>query len=185
MDTGLFTFENGPGNVRDKIADELPHLYRYGIHFTKSRTSGEDLAHRTVIRALEAEHLYNEGTCLRAWLFVIMRNIFYNDCRQATVHNQRLLQVSRVLSNEVQLPDQLHRVEFSEHARGMARLSKDHPEMHQAVYLIGVEGLSYQEASEVAGVPSGTIKSRVARGRDALAKGLRVKRPKLRRHRAG
>lgn len=184
MNTGHI-FKNGPGNVRDKIVDELPHLYRYGIHFTKFRASGEDLAHRTVVRALEAERLYTEGTCLRAWLFVIMRNIFYNDCRQTTARNKQLLQAARVLGNEVQLPDQLHRVELSEHARGMERLSKDHPEMHQAIYLIGVEGLSYQEASEVAGVPSGTIKSRVARGRDALAKGLKVKRPKLRRHRAG
>lgn len=49
-----------------------------------------------------------------------------------------------------------------------AALQKISPEQREVLLLVGANGLSYQEAAEIAGCAIGTIKSRLARGRVAL-----------------
>ena len=43
-------------------------------------------------------------------------------------------------------------------------------EQRQVILLVGLEGLSYQDAAEILGIPVGTVRSRLSRGRDVLRK---------------
>lgn len=150
--------------VRSEIIAELPHLRAFGRHLTHNYHAAEDLVQRTIVRALEAEHQYQDGTRLRAWLFSIEVNIFRNDCRNGKREIRPNLEedLEQLLD-----PDQDDRIHFAEVAREFARLP---PLYREALIAIAVDGLTYQDAADRIGIPSGTIKSRVSRAREILAK---------------
>jgi RNA polymerase sigma-70 factor (ECF subfamily) len=62
-------------------------------------------------------------------------------------------------------PDQVTRLELRDLQRAFAKLPE---EQRSAILLVGLEGMRYDEAASVANVPVGTVRSRVARGRESL-----------------
>jgi RNA polymerase sigma-70 factor (ECF subfamily) len=104
-----------------------------------------------------------------AWLFTILRNLFYSHLRQARheVEDPDGAYAAHLLT----APDQDARCDFEDLRRALAKLSVEHRE---ALILIGAEGLSYEEAARVCGVAVGTMKSRVHRGRAHLAELLAI-----------
>jgi RNA polymerase sigma-70 factor (ECF subfamily) len=73
-------------------------------------------------------------------------------------------------------PDQDARLELRDLERALTRIPD---EQRQVLLLVGMEGMSYDEAARVVGVPIGTIMSRVARGRDALRRSMMLTEPSL------
>ena len=61
---------------------ELPRLRRYAQALTRDPSRADDLIQDTLVRALAKQHLYQDGTNLRAWLFTIMHNQHVNDIRR-------------------------------------------------------------------------------------------------------
>ena len=106
---------------------------------------------------------------MNAWMFTILRNLFFSNYRKGRwevpdpdgVHAGRLRTA----------PEQVVACEFRELCEALARLT---PEHREALILIGAQGMTYEEASKVTGVALGTIKSRVARARGRLAQLLAV-----------
>ena len=66
----------------------------------------------------------------------------------------------------IALPDQVDRLEMQDLSAALAKLD---PEQREALILVGVEGLSYEDGARVMGVATGTMKSRVNRARTRLA----------------
>ncbi len=157
--------------VQAALADHMAALRRYARALLGDRIEAEDLVQDCLARALSRAHLWRPGTNLRAWLFTILHNIHVNNVRSrrvfAAVAPEDLRQ-ARALRSAAR-PDQEARLELRDLERALARLSD---EQRQVLLLVGMEGMSYEEAAGVVGVPVGTIMSRVARGRDALRRHL-------------
>ena len=124
----------------------------------------DDLVQETIVRGWSTLHRFERGTNLRAWLFTILRNLFYSRYRKRRheVEDPDEKHAARLTID----PDQLARVAHVELLRALAFLSAEHRE---AVLLVGAEGMSYGEAAEICRVPVGTMKSRVHRARTQLA----------------
>jgi RNA polymerase sigma-70 factor (ECF subfamily) len=141
---------------------EIPRLNRYARALMRGHDGAEDLVQDTILRALEKAHLWEPGSNLQRWLFTLMHNQYVNFVRRS-VRQKCLAHRDRV--NPVAPPTQLGPLMIRDFDRAMARLPE---EQRRAVWLVGAEGLRYDEAAAVCGVPVGTIRSRLCRARLAL-----------------
>ena len=69
-------------DLAHRIAGEIPRLRRYARALFRSNTEADDLVQMCLLRALTKQHLWQEGTNLRAWLFTILHNQFVNEVRR-------------------------------------------------------------------------------------------------------
>jgi RNA polymerase sigma-70 factor (ECF subfamily) len=149
---------------RRLLEHEIPRLRRYARALTRDSNRADDLVQDTIVRALAKAHLWQPGTDLRAWLFTIMHNQYVNDLRRAA-RQQVPIDVDLVASTLPATTDPSASRQLSELDHALGRLSKGQREV---VLLVGLEGMSYDEAAKVIGVPIGTIRSRLGRAREAL-----------------
>ena len=148
---------------RDQIADHIPSLRAFAISLTRNGAAADDLVQDTIVRAWTNIEKFTPGTDLRAWLFTILRNLFYSQRRKAV--------------REVADPDGIHaatltvrpahdgRLAFNDFRAAFDQLSPEHREV---LILVGANGYSCEEAAQMMGVAVGTVKSRTNRARARL-----------------
>ena len=143
---------------------EIPRLRRYARALTRDVSRADDLVQSCLTRAVAKQHLWQPGTDLRAWLFTILHNQHVNDVRRSVregvnVAVEDMAPVLTVQSNAY-ASLQLRDLE--------AAIASLPQEQRQVILLVGLEGMRYEEVAEILGVPVGTVRSRLSRGRDQL-----------------
>ncbi|MGD9815468.1 MAG: RNA polymerase sigma factor [Hyphomonadaceae bacterium] len=156
--------------IRADIVALLPRLRRFARALTGDAADADDVVQVAVERALMRLDQFQAGTRLDAWLFSIVRNAWIDETR------------SRARRGKLLAPAELgERVGTDGEADVYAKLEADDvwsamrklpDEQREAIALVCVEGLAYREAADALGVPIGTVTSRLARGREALARML-------------
>jgi RNA polymerase sigma-70 factor (ECF subfamily) len=149
---------------RARIEEEIPRLRRYAWVLTRSWSRCDDLVQDTLVRALAKEHLWQSGTNMRAWLFTIMHNQNVNAVRSA-MREGMTVDIEEQSSNLVATTDPTVARQLHELDRALAQLPQEH---RQVILLVGLEGMSYEDAAAILHIPVGTVRSRLSRGRDAL-----------------
>jgi RNA polymerase sigma-70 factor, ECF subfamily len=147
------------------IEQQIPRLRRYARALTRNRERADDLVQDTLSRALVKEQFWQPGTNLGAWLFTIMHNQNVNNVRLA-VRESRMVDMEQ-LSPLPATTDPTASRQMFELERALAQLPL---EQRQVILLVGLEGMSYEDAAEILSVPVGTVRSRLSRGRDILRK---------------
>lgn len=149
---------------RDQLVALLPSLRAFSRGLCGNRDMADDLAQDTMMRAWAARASYTQGSNFRAWMFMIMRNQFYTTIRK----NARMTSLDPEFAERVLVvaPAQQNGINVDDVAKALQKLPA---EQREVLLLIGANGLSYEEAAEVTGCAIGTVKSRLARGRTALA----------------
>jgi len=134
----------------------------------------EDATQEAFIRAYRALDRYRGGN-FRAWLLRIAANCAIDIVRAQRQQPTQSLDAMPVEPTgatplaETAHPDPERVVDqVSLHSLLEAALAQLSPEQRLLVTLIDIEGLSYEEASDIAGIPVGTVKSRLSRARAAL-----------------
>jgi RNA polymerase sigma-70 factor (ECF subfamily) len=143
---------------------EIPRLRRYARALTRHAARADDLVQSCLMRAVAKQHLWQEGTDLRAWLFTILHNQHVNDVRRSVREgiNVAVEDVASVLTVQSNAHATL---QLRDLERAIAKLPE---EQRQVILLVGLEGLRYEEVATILGVPVGTVRSRLSRGRDML-----------------
>jgi RNA polymerase sigma-70 factor, ECF subfamily len=160
----------------DEAIQHLDTLYRGALRMTRDAAQAEDLVQDTYVRALRYRESYRPGTNMKAWLFAIMRNLFWDRFKGGRPESLSLDGDDRhslyeTLQDESAGPETLalDRLAHDEVIRAVEAL----PEIHREVVLmVDVEGFSYKETSDVLNVPIGTVMSRLYRARQQLQKVL-------------
>lgn len=148
----------------DDVVAELGPLRRYARSLTGDRSEAEDLVHDTLVRALERRASFRPGGNLRGWLLSVLHNCFVDTRRSRQAGIRRAAEVG-ALAATVAPATQEEAVRLAQVRAAFARLPE---EQRAALHLVAIEGLSYQAAAELLGVPQGTLMSRIARARAAL-----------------
>src|SRR3954464_11975605 len=143
---------------------EIPRLRRYARALTRDVVRADDLVQNCLVRAVAKQHLWQPGTDLRAWLFTILHNQHVNEVRRSARegNNVSIDDAAPMLTTPSNAFDA---VQLRDLEAAMARLPE---EQRQAILLVGLEGLPYEEVAAILKVPVGTIRSRLSRGRDQL-----------------
>jgi RNA polymerase sigma-70 factor (ECF subfamily) len=153
-------------DVRAEISALIPQLKRYARVLTRDVVAADDLVQDCLARALEKIHLWEPGTDLRAWLFTILYRGYISHMRRDARQRDHL-ESQESGSGLVNSPNQTARLELRDLERGLAKLPE---EQRSVILLVGLEGMDYAEAAAFVNAPVGTVRSRIARGRESLRK---------------
>ena len=142
----------------------MPRLRRYARALTGNREAADDLTQDTLERAWTKRALWQPGTDLRAWMFTVMHNVFVNGTRRSRP-TVSLDDIAADVAGPAMTTSVETGVVLAELARSLSLLPE---EQREVLLLVGLEQFSYAEASEVLGVPIGTVMSRLSRARERL-----------------
>jgi RNA polymerase sigma-70 factor (ECF subfamily) len=159
------------GDFGRQLEQEIPRLRRYARALTRDAARADDLVQNCLVRALAKQHLWQPRTDLRAWLFTILHNQHVNDVRRA-VREGVGVPVEDVAPVLAEPSTQGATLQLRDLERALARLPE---EQRQVLLLVGLEGMRYEEVASVLGVPVGTVRSRLSRGRAMLRKLMDMK----------
>ncbi len=166
----------GQAAFAEEAITHLDVLYRGALRLTRDPAKAEDLVQDTYVRALRYQESYRPGTNMKAWLFAIMRNLFWDRFKGGRPESLSLdgdgehalyeLVEDAGEGPETVALDQIARDEVVQAVESL-------PEIHrEVVLLVDVEGFPYKETAEILGVPIGTVMSRLHRARSQLQKAL-------------
>ncbi len=153
--------------VRAGLEPSLARLWRYALVLSRARDTADDLVQATCLRAIERADQFVPGTRVDRWLFAILRSIWLNELR-----SRRIREGGGFVDAEDALTiDGAREIEMNITAAAVLRAIDQLPEaQRETILLVYGEGYRYAEAAAALGVPIGTVMSRLAAGRAALAK---------------
>jgi RNA polymerase sigma-70 factor, ECF subfamily len=147
-------------------------LYGMGFKLSKNHATAEDLVQQTIVKILENQDKFNAGTNFQGWANTILRNTFFSQNRK---RKREILTggdagddddpLSQALNNRSVKGNQMVHLELEETLKALDHLV---PEHREAIDLIFVEQMSYEDAAIKLDVAVGTVKSRVFRARAQL-----------------
>lgn len=155
--------DQADAEFKANLLQVIPYMRAFARSLTGNREVADDLTQDALVRAWRARATFMPGTNLKAWVFTILRNQFYSDKRRSK-HQTSLDdgQVDQILNPD---DEQEWAMELSYVAWALKSLPSD---QREAIILAGAGGFSYEEVAKICGCPVGTVKSRVARGREKL-----------------
>lgn len=155
----------------------LPYLddaYTLARYLTRNATDADDVVQEAVLRALRYVHTLRSESEARAWLLAIVRRECYSQrdaraARDSVPYDEapplRLVDVADTPEHATQ------RQMVAERVRAAINALADH--LREALILREVQHCSYEEIAMITAVPIGTVMSRLARARAAVADRLR------------
>nr|CAD6406081.1 RNA polymerase subunit sigma [Rhizobium sp. Q54] len=146
------------------VIGQLAALRRYARSLARDGDEAEDLVHDALVRAYEKKQTFRTGGNLRNWLLSIVHNTYIDRLRQSRSQRRRAAAAADLAqADDSSNPE--HTVRLRQLRGAFFRLPD---EQRDALHLVAIEGLSYQEAAEALGIPIGTLMSRVSRAREKL-----------------
>lgn len=156
----------------DQALASLPNLKRYAVSLCRRPDLADDLVQITIERAFRARDSYDPATRQLAWMMRILRNAWIDITRRqktrgiemelqdapeiAGVDGARVVESRLMLQRTIEVLDQLP------------------PDQQDVLLTVCVHGMTYQEAAVILDIPVGTVMSRLARGRAALAEKMGI-----------
>ncbi len=150
----------------------LPNLKRFAMSLCRREDIADDLVQITAERAFKARDQFDPNTRLEAWLFRILRNAWIDMARRTQT---RGTEIDATEAIDMPSVDGVRDIE----ARLMlektnAALQTLPSEQREVIVLVCMEEMTYKETSDILGIPTGTVMSRLSRGRIALAEKLGI-----------
>ena len=170
LDAAL-TRDEGSGEreaaFRAGLLKVVPALHRFAVSLTRDPAAADDLVQDTLLRGWRGRAGFTPGSNLEAWLFTILRNVFYSQHRK---HGREVADSDGSYAERLtSVPEQGGHLDLQDVRAALDRLA---PMMREALVLVAIENLSYEEAAAVMNCRIGTVKSRVWRAREQLARML-------------
>jgi RNA polymerase sigma-70 factor (ECF subfamily) len=169
----------GLAPVSDFEREALPWLedvHRYAFKLTGSTADADDLTQTTYLNALRGWHTFRAGSDVRRWLFAICRNAYFKGRprrEQLIPTEDTELESLAAVTESGRAAEALAALDQIDLGPAIdAEIAKLPEAFREAVLMVDVEGLSYEEAAVQAGVPVGTVRSRLYRGRRLLQHAL-------------
>lgn len=156
---------------RDLLA-ALPKLRRFALSLCRNGDVADDLVQTTVERAVAGRQRHGPGTRLDPWLFRILRNAWIDQTRRAATRGTEIDVADAPEAGMIDGPRVTEAALMLQ--RTEAEMVMLPAEQREVIVLVCFEEMSYAEAAEILGIPKGTVMSRLARGRAALAERLGI-----------
>jgi RNA polymerase sigma-70 factor (ECF subfamily) len=151
-------------DIKSDLISAIPNLRAFAVSLSGNADRADDLVQETLVKAWTNLGSFTEGTNLTAWLFTILRNIYYSEYRK---RRREADDPDGVMASKmITPPAQNAHMDFLDFRSALQKLPV---EQREAIILVAASGLSYEEAAEICGCAAGTMKSRVNRARNRLA----------------
>ncbi len=154
----------GANRLKDEMLATIPSLRAFAFSLCGNGDRADDLVQETLMKAWINQASFTQGTSMSAWLFTILRNVFYSEYRKRRreVEDAEGTMAARLVS----VPEQNGHMDLQDLRSALLKLPA---EQREALILVGGSGFAYEEAAQICGCALGTLKSRVNRARTAIA----------------
>ena len=158
----------------------LDDVYRFALSLSRDPSDAEDIVQETFLRAYRSWHTFQPGSDARRWLFTICRNVFLRSRERQRFEvdledgDAESLASARVQTDMMRDGTDRLLAQIDLAPALTEALSRLEEPFRSAVVLVDVEDQSYEAAAEILGVPIGTVRSRLFRGRRQLQQMLRA-----------
>ena len=151
-------------SLKDDMLRTIPSLRAFAFSLCGNADRADDLVQETLMKAWINQNSFTQGTSMSAWLFTILRNVFYSEYRKRRreVEDAEGTMAARLVS----VPEQNGHMDLQDLRTALQKLPA---EQREALILVGGSGFAYEEAAQICGCALGTLKSRVNRARTAIA----------------
>jgi len=153
-------------HYNEEILPCVPELSRSALRLARGTALADDLVQETLIRAWQARASFRPGTNARAWTHRILFNTYINHYRKKKREREALDELRSASRVSTRAPHDGFGDEVVAALRGLR------PEFREAVEMVDVHDLSYQDAADQLECPVGTVMSRLHRGRTRLRRAL-------------
>lgn len=148
-------------------------LYSHALNFTKDEDDAKDLLQETLLKGFRFCHRFDNGTNLKGWLYVIMKNTFYNSIvkskrRAEVISDEDLDSPSLILSSTENAGESNFALADIYRALGALR------PVYRVAFQRYFEGYKYDEIAEELAIPLGTVKTYIFQARTELKKYLKI-----------
>jgi RNA polymerase sigma-70 factor (ECF subfamily) len=168
---------------REEAIPQMEAVYRFALRLTADSEDAQDLVQETYLRAYRSWGQYSQGTQVKSWLFTICKNSFLRGSERTRRHEEIMTAVAAEDPSSVSRESAVFMEAASRGAQSsfwrevvdtevLRAIDALPQEFREAVVLSDLEDLSYQEIATITGVPIGTVRSRLFRGRRVLEKQL-------------
>lgn len=162
--------------------EALPHmnaLYSFAVRLCRDRDDASDLLQETFLKGFRFFDKFESGTNCKAWLFRILKNTYINQYRKGkkepdTIEYDTIEEFYDLIRSESSESTDLQKRIFDNLLDDEISIALDSlPESFRtAIILCDLEGMTYEEISEILECPIGTVRSRLHRARNILASKL-------------
>ena len=162
--------------------EALPHmnaLYSFAVRLCRDRDDASDLLQETFLKGYRFFDKFESGTNCKAWLFRILKNTYINQYRKDkkepdTIEYDTIEEFYDLIRSESTESTDLQKRIFDNLLDDEISIALDSlPESFRtAIILCDLEGMTYEEISEILECPIGTVRSRLHRARNILASKL-------------
>ncbi len=171
----IFKFQGGNTDAYTEIVYRYKdRLTNYVFRYVGSYDECDDIVQDTFVKVYTSKHLYKEIAKFSTWIYTIAINLAKT--KLAKAQKYKTFSISNVYDDEdkdFDIPDNAYTPDvdanskfLSQHIqKALAQINENYREL---VILRDIEDLSYEEIVEMTGLPMGTVKSRINRGREKL-----------------
>ncbi|MBR0559643.1 sigma-70 family RNA polymerase sigma factor [Neokomagataea anthophila] len=146
----------------DQVIKIIPKLRVQAFALTRNRAAAEDLVQDAICNALAAQHSFIPGTNFSAWIHRILRNRFISDLRKRRDTTDIEDVPAATFASSATHEDTLALKDLS------LALTHLPPDQREALIMVVIHGMSYEDLAEATNCAVGTAKSRVFRARRQL-----------------
>ncbi|MBT9370614.1 sigma-70 family RNA polymerase sigma factor [Rhizobium sp. CSW-27] len=146
------------------VLNQLATLRRYARSLVRNPDDAEDLVHDALVKAYERKGTFRTGANLRNWLLSIVHNTHIDRLRRKRSTEARH-KAAAELGETAHVADPDQSIRLRQLREAFFALPE---EQRDALHLVAIEGLSYQEAADALSIPVGTLMSRLSRARARL-----------------
>ncbi|MBB5437849.1 RNA polymerase sigma-70 factor (ECF subfamily) [Pedobacter sp. AK017] len=167
MKTAPLDFNNQLFSFRDS-------LQGFAFSFTRNEEDATDLVQDTLLKAMRYAQSFQEGTNLKSWLFIILKNTFINNYRRKGKFNSYMDEASSIAMNESYFNLTYNTGESNCSVEDIHKALKKLSQGYYLPFIKYFEGYKYHEIAEELNIPIGTVKTRIHMARMMLKKNLRM-----------
>lgn len=148
-------------------------LHSHALNFTRDQDDANDLLQDTLLKATRFISNFEEGTNIKGWLFVIMKNTFINNYNRSLKRRDKTIQEEEISSANLHHSATSNGAESSFAIQDIQKALKQLPDNYSVPFIRYFEGYKYQEIADELNVPIGTVKTHIHQARIYLKKYLK------------
>ncbi len=159
--------------LSEKLVNEQKNLFKIALKFTRDKDEANDLVQETSLKVLDNYNKYHADISFKSWIFIMMRNIFFNDCVKKKRVMEHVIRCDDIYNlgensclshNDTETSIELNQI------NGYIESLK--PELKE-VFLMHIAGYKYNDIAEKMNIPIGTVKSRIHKSRSMLKENMK------------
>ena len=164
-------FQGGDENAYIVLVNRYKDkLINFIYHYLKDSESAEDVVQETMIKLYQKKHYYKEIAKFSTWLYTIAKNLANTELRKRKNRKITLLsqfsnddKTYEIPSDDLEIGQQVQTDVVNEIIKNAVNQLSE--KFKTVIILRDIQEISYEEISEIIGIPIGTVKSRINRAR--------------------